>query len=494
MQPKEIIKKMTLLEKAAFLSGKNEWETRDFPRLGIPSLFCADGPNGVRKQEGAGDHLGPNPSAPATCFPTAAATANSWDEELEEALGEALGEEAMEEGVNILLGPGLNIKRNPLCGRNFEYFSEDPYLSGKMAAAFIRGVQKKGAAACAKHFAVNSQELRRMAMNAVVDERTLREIYLTGFEIAVKEGEAKTVMSSYNEINGIYANENRHLLKEILRDEWGFTGAGITDWGGSNDHCAGVKNGSALEMPTPGLDAARELIAGVESGKISETDVDERVEELLTLVLELSGQSKAYKKAEDKQALFQRHHELARKASEGSIVLLKNEEQILPLKKGLRVAVIGDFAFTPRYQGAGSSMVNSTKVDSVKEMLASQELLISGAVQGYQRDGREDDAMRTRPRCIGLWLSDAEHEHLMRQCAATGLNANAHIRKLIMGENLRPRPPDTYAALLRELSAIGNNVNQLAHQANARGEATQEEIHKAARLVREAVQLVRDTL
>lgn len=447
MQPKEIIKSMTLLEKAAFLSGKNEWETRDVPRLDIPSVFCADGPNGVRKQVGAGDHLGINPSVPATCFPTAAAMANSWDEELEEQVGEALGEEAMEEGVNILLGPGLNIKRNPLCGRNFEYFSEDPYLSGKMAAAFIRGVQKKGAAACAKHFAVNSQELRRMAMNAVVDERTLREIYLTGFEIAVKEGGAKTVMSSYNEVNGIYANENRHLLKEILRDEWGFTGAVITDWGGSNDHCAGVKNGSALEMPTPGLDAARELIAGVESGKISETDIDERVEELLTLVLELSGQAQAYKKTGNKQALFLRHHELARKASEGSIVLLKNEERILPLKKDLRIAVIGDFAFTPRYQGAGSSMVNSTRVDSVKEMLASQELLISGVVQGYQRDGREDEAMKKE----AVDLARASDVVLF----FFGLNEQSETEGL---DREHLRIPQNQIGLLQELARANENI------------------------------------
>ncbi len=447
MEPKEIIKNMTLLEKTAFLSGKNEWETRDIPRLGVPSLFCADGPNGVRKQEGAGDHLGINPSVPATCFPTAAAMANSWDEELEEQVGAALGEEAMEEGVSVLLGPGLNIKRNPLCGRNFEYFSEDPYLSGKMAAAFIRGVQKKGAAACAKHFAVNSQELRRMAMNAVVDERTLREIYLTGFEIAVKEGGAKTVMSSYNEVNGIYANENRHLLKEILRDEWGFTGAVITDWGGSNDHCAGVKNGSALEMPTPGLDAARELIAGVENGKLRETDIDERAEELLNLVLDLSGQAQAYKKAEDKQELFRRHHELARKASEGSIVLLKNEERILPLKKGLRIAVIGDFAFTPRYQGAGSSMVNSTKVDSVKEALAGQEILVSGAVRGYQRDGREDEAMKKE----ALDLARTSDVVLF----FFGLNEQSETEGL---DREHLRIPQNQIGLLQELAKANGNI------------------------------------
>ena len=243
---------MTLQEKAALLGGKGEWETRDIPRLGIPSMVCSDGPSGLRRQAGTGDHLGLNPSLPATCFPCPSLMACSWDQELEEAIGAALGEEAADQGVDILLGPGLNIKRNPLCGRNFEYFSEDPYFSGKMAAAFIRGVESQGIAACPKHFAVNSQELRRMTMNAVVDERTLREIYLTGFETAIKEGKCRALMTSYNQVNGIYANEHPHLLKEILRKEWGFCGAVITDWGGSNDHCAGVKNGSSLEMPAPG--------------------------------------------------------------------------------------------------------------------------------------------------------------------------------------------------------------------------------------------------
>ncbi len=394
MKYKEIIEKMTLKEKAAFLSGKNEWETRAFPRLNIPSIFCSDGPNGIRKQEGAGDQLGINPSVPATCFPTAAAMANSWDIELEEKVGAALGKEAMEEGVQVLLGPGLNIKRNPLCGRNFEYFSEDPYLSGKMAAAFIRGVQSQGVAACAKHFAVNSQELRRMATNAVVDERTLREIYLTGFEIAVKEGQAKTIMSSYNETNGTYANENKHLLVDVLREDWGFDGAVITDWGGSNDHAMGVKYGSTLEMPAPGLDAARELIESIKSGKIREEDIDARVDELLSLTLELSKSAKEYQKAKNKEALWEEHHKLARTACENSVVLLKNQDNLLPLDKNKRVAIIGDFAFEPRYQGAGSSMVNSTKVDSIKNMLSQSEIPFSGIVRGYQRNGNEDECMK----------------------------------------------------------------------------------------------------
>lgn len=389
MKHSEIIKKMTLEEKAAYLSGKNEWATRDFPEIGIPPLFCSDGPNGVRKQQGAGDHLGLNPSVPATCFPTSVGISNSWDKELADEVGEALGEEAAAEGVNVLLGPGMNIKRNPLCGRNFEYISEDPYLSGKLAAAIIRGIQKNGVSACAKHYAVNSQELRRMAMDSVIDERTLREIYLESFEIAIEEGKPGSVMSSYNEVNGVYANENRHLLIDILRKEWGFDGAVITDWGASNDHALGVKNGSTLEMPAPGLDAARELLEAVKSGKITESDIDARVDELLELTLKTQDK----KKCADKAAMHKAHHQVAKKAAVEAAVLLKNEEKLLPLKAGEKIAVIGDFAFTPRYQGAGSSMVNSTKVDSIVELIGNYDLQIVGMAKGYNREGIDDDAL-----------------------------------------------------------------------------------------------------
>ena len=240
MKHEELLSKLTPEEKAALLSGKTVWQTRDIPRLKIPSIFLSDGPHGIRKQAGAGDHLGLNASLKATCFPTAATIANSWNPDLGEEIGKALGEEAAAQDVNIVLGPGLNMKRSPLCGRNFEYFSEDPYLAGKMAAAYVRGIQSQGVYACPKHFAVNSQEERRMAMDAVVDERTLREIYLTGFEIAVKEGHAKAIMTSYNEVNEEYANENKKLLVDILRKEWGFDGLVVTDWGGSNDHVKGV--------------------------------------------------------------------------------------------------------------------------------------------------------------------------------------------------------------------------------------------------------------
>ena len=390
MKHQELIEKMTLEEKAAFLSGKNEWQTREFSRLDIPSIFCADGPHGIRKQEGAGDHLGLNASLPATCFPTAATIANSWDEKLGQELGEALGEEAAAQEVNVLLGPGLNIKRSPLCGRNFEYFSEDPYLSGKMAASYIRGIQSQGVYACPKHFAVNSQELRRMAMNAVLDERTLREIYLTGFEIAVKEGQAKSIMSSYNEINGTYANEHKHLLREILRGEWGFDGVVITDWGASNDHVKGVAAGSTLEMPTPGLDAARELLKAIEDKTLSMEELDDCVDDLLDAVITLS------KNAEGKKHSFEEsgHHNLARKAAEESAVLLKNTDNILPLTPGTKVAIVGDFAVEPRYQGAGSSMVNPTYLETIEKSVGNYELQVVGINRGFKRTGGEDAALK----------------------------------------------------------------------------------------------------
>ena len=385
-----LLKELTLEEKCALLSGAETFKTRGMPKHGIPQIWLSDGPHGLRKQAGESDHLGLNPSVPATCFPTASAIANSWDAALGEEIGAALGEEAAAQEVSVLLGPGLNMKRNPLCGRSFEYFSEDPYLAGKLAAGYIRGIQSKGVAACPKHFAVNSQETRRMASDSIVDERTLREIYLTGFEIAVKEGHPRSIMSSYNLVNGTYANENKHLLMEILRDEWGFDGAVITDWGGSNDHALGVKNGSTLEMPAPGGDSVRELLAAVESGKISESDIDARLSELLPLVFDTKAALDAAPREFDAAA----HHALARRAAEESLVLLKNEGSLLPLAAGSKVAVIGDFAKNPRYQGAGSSMVNSTQVDVLLDKLIDSELNVIGYQQGFDRHGKPDAALQ----------------------------------------------------------------------------------------------------
>lgn len=385
-----LLKKLTLEEKCALLSGAESFKTRGMPEHGIPQIWLSDGPHGLRKQAGESDHLGLNPSVPATCFPTASAVANSWDAALGEEIGAALGEEAAAQEVSVVLGPGLNMKRNPLCGRSFEYFSEDPYLAGKLAAGYIRGIQSKGVAACPKHFAVNSQETRRMASDSIVDERTLREIYLTGFEIAVKEGHPRSIMSSYNLVNGTYANENKHLLMEILRGEWGFDGAVITDWGGSNDHALGVKNGSTLEMPAPGGDSVRELLAAVESGKISESDIDARLSELLPLVFDTKAALDAAPREFDAAA----HHALARRAAEESLVLLKNEGSLLPLAAGAKVAVIGDFAKNPRYQGAGSSMVNSTQVDVLLDKLINSELNVIGYQQGFDRHGKPDAALQ----------------------------------------------------------------------------------------------------
>ena len=385
----EIIRKMSLEEKALMMSGKNTWETVDFPQYGIPSMMMSDGPHGMRTQDpNAGDHLGLGKSIPATCFPTAATVANSWDEALGEEIGRALAEEAITMNVQVILGPGLNIKRSPLCGRNFEYFSEDPYHAGKMAASYIRGIQSLGIAACPKHFAANSQELRRMASDSVLDERTLRELYLTGFEIAVKEGKAKAIMSSYNEINGVYANENKHLLQDILVDEWGFDGYVVSDWGGSNDHALGVKNGSHLEMPGTGKAGKNEILKGIAEGVLSEEELDKRLDELLDVIFTVNaGAQKANMHSFDTEG----HHTLARKAAEEGIVLLKNQDNILPLPGKTKVAVIGDFAKVPRYQGAGSSLVNPTKTpESILECIEDFDLRMVSFAQGYNRNAKPD--------------------------------------------------------------------------------------------------------
>lgn len=390
MKHEDILKKLTREQKVALLSGQDIWSTYGFPAAGIPSMVLSDGPHGVRRQMGAGDHLGLNASRPATCFPTAAGLANSWDTKLAEQMGAAIGEEAASQGVGTLLGPGLNIKRSPLGGRNFEYFSEDPYLSGKMAAGLIRGIQSNGIAACPKHFAANSQELLRMSSDSVVDERTLREIYLTGFEIAVKEGGAKAIMSSYNRLNGTYTNEDVRLLTDILRKEWGFDGFVVTDWGGSNDHVEGIRAGSNLEMPGVLGDSDEEILRAQREGRITDEIIDQRVDELLDVVLSVHKAVEEAAKDFDEEA----HHALARRVAASTAVLLKNEDGILPLKSGCKAALIGDMALDPRYQGAGSSVVNPTRLDKPADMLAQSDLEIVGVVQGYRRDGRKDEELK----------------------------------------------------------------------------------------------------
>ena len=381
---------MTLEEKCHLLSGRDFWQTQSVRRLGIENMTLSDGPHGIRKQEGAGDQLGLGGSLPATCYPTAATMANSWDPVLGEELGRHLGAEAAAQDVCVLLGPGLNIKRSPFCGRNFEYFSEDPYLAGKMAAGYIRGIQANGVSACPKHFAANNTELRRMASDSVMDERTLREIYLTNFEIAVTEGHPKSIMSSYNMVNGVYANENAHLLQEILRDTWGFDGFVVSDWGANNDFVEGVRAGSHLEMPSTGGDGPRQLMRAVADGRISEDEVDVRVDELLDVML---STRKAVDARKGKPFDVEAHHAFAQKASEQSIVLLKNEDSILPLKPGSKVAVIGEFAQKARYQGAGSSVVNCTKLDHTMDVIGNFDLDVVGFEAGYPRHGALDVAM-----------------------------------------------------------------------------------------------------
>ena len=380
----DLLDKMTLKEKASLISGKDFWQTVNIDRLGIPSAFLSDGPHGVRRQAAAADHLGLNASIPATCYPTAATMANSWDPELGEGLGQKLGQEAAVQKVNVLLGPGVNMKRNPLCGRNFEYFSEDPYLAGKMAAGYIRGIQSNGISACVKHFACNDQEENRMTLDSVLDERTLREIYLTAFEIAVKEGKTKSIMSSYNLVNGVYANENKHLLMDILRKEWGFKGLVVTDWGGNNDGVASLKCGNQLEMPG-NPDRPEEVMNAIESGALDVAFLDDCVDSLLDIIFDTmkNGVEKAPESFD-----VEDHHQFALKCAEESAVLLKNHN-VLPLNKEQKVAFIGDFLFEPRYQGAGSSIVNPTKLDNTVNLLKDLELNVVGSARGFNRYGKK---------------------------------------------------------------------------------------------------------
>lgn len=383
---------LSVAEKAAILSGGSEWDSRGNDRAGIPSFVMSDGPHGVRRQLGEGDHLGLGASKPATCFPTAGTVANSWDPELAEEMGEALGREAHDLDVNVLLGPGLNIKRNPLCGRNFEYYSEDPIVAGRMAAGLIRGIQSNGVSACPKHFAVNSQELRRQASNSVIDERTMREIYLTGFEIAVREAAPMAIMTSYNEINGVYAHENKHLLQDILRNEWGFDGMVVSDWGGSNSAVAAVKAGGSLEMPSPGFTSVRELEGAVKAGTLSEADLNARAAEVAKIA-RLTKTEGVGRNDLLKDDIIAAHHAVARKVAEGSCVLLKNDASQLPLQHGTRVAVVGDMAATPRFQGSGSSKVNATREENILDELRNPEtaaqtgVTVTGYAQGYDRQG-----------------------------------------------------------------------------------------------------------
>lgn len=440
MDIKELVLKMTLEEKASLCSGLDYWHTKPVDRLGIPSMMMSDGPHGLRKQEVESDHLGLNGSVPATCFPTAAGLANSWDEELIEKVGAAIGREAAAEGVSIVLGPGCNIKRNPLCGRNFEYFSEDPYLSGKCAAALIRGIQSNGIAACVKHFAANSQELRRMTNDSVVDERSLREIYLPSFETAVKEGGVKCLMTSYNRLNGEYTNENTHLLRDVLYGDWGYNGMVVTDWGGNNDRVKGLIAGDNLEMPTSNGQTDRHIVEAVKNGSLSEELLNQRVEKILALLYDTRPH------AQNKYCDKMRHHSLACDAAAETFVLLKNDG-ILPLKNAGRIAVIGDFAKTPRYQGAGSSLVNCTKLENTLTCLKSEGVPVIGYEPGFKRGGGKSARLLSRA-CELAMRADTVLLFL-------GLDEGSEAEGLDRGNM---RLPDNQLELISALSSVGSRI------------------------------------
>jgi len=353
MNVQEIMQQMTLEEKAAFCSGYDFWHTKAIERLGVPAVMMCDGPHGLRKQEGVGDHLGINKSIETVCYPTAAALASSFDRDVMRKLGEALGQECQAENVAMLLGPGLNIKRSPLCGRNFEYFSEDPYLAGEMGAAYVQALQGQGIAACAKHFACNNQETLRMSGSSNLDERTLREIYLPAFEAVVKKGRTRSLMCAYNAVNGTFCSENKMLLTDILRDEWQSDAFVVTDWGAIKDQAKGVAAGLDLEMPGGPNATGEEIVEAVKAGTLSEADLDKTVLRLLQFVKDSVEQRRPDAKI-DREAC--RH--LARELAGECAVLMKNEGGLLPLKEHQKVAFIGEFADKPRYQGAGSSHIN----------------------------------------------------------------------------------------------------------------------------------------
>lgn len=387
MKHASIIQRMTLEDKVALCSGAASFVTKGFEQYGIPKMIMADGPHGLRKQLAAADHLGINDSVPATSFPTASLTACSWDRELLRQMGEAIAREALEGGVAVVLGPGVNIKRNPLCGRNFEYFSEDPYLSGEMGASWIEGLQSLGVGASLKHYAGNSQENERMASDSLIDERALREIYLPAFEKAVKAAKPRTVMCAYNKLNGVYCSDHVELMRTILREEWGFEGLVVTDWGAMNDRVQAFEAGVDLEMPASDGYFDQEIIDAVRSGKLSEERLDESVDRLLELILS-SAATMPKSFSFDREA----HHQLAKKIAAQSAVLLKNEDGILPLAEGKKIALIGTLAKEPRYQGAGSSHINPTRLSNALEGFNTLGLEYS-YYPGYPLKGVADETL-----------------------------------------------------------------------------------------------------
>jgi beta-glucosidase len=360
MDYQKLIDQMSLEEKTSLCSGLDFWHLKGIERLGIPSIMVTDGPHGLRKQVGDSELAALSDSIPATCFPTASALAATWNRELVYQVGEAIGKECKQEKVGVILGPGVNIKRSPLCGRNFEYFSEDPYLTGEIAKSHIQGVQSQGIGTSLKHYAVNNQEYRRMTIDVEVDERALREIYLAGFEIAVKDAQPWTVMSAYNKVNGAYCSENKYLIGELLKEEWGHEGLLVTDWGAMNDRVDSLFVGVELEMPGTRNGNDERIVAAVKENRLEEAVLDQAVDRILALIFKAAETF-----SEEFEYDLQAHHALASKAASEGAVLLKNEGEILPIEKGSNVALIGEFAKKPRYQGAGSSLINPSRLDNI---------------------------------------------------------------------------------------------------------------------------------
>ncbi|MCI0767801.1 glycoside hydrolase family 3 C-terminal domain-containing protein [Bacillus sp. TL12] len=442
---KRLISQMTLEEKASLCSGLDFWHLRGVERLGIPSIMLTDGPHGLRKQEGDTDHLGLFGSVPSTCFPSAVGMASSWNKELIQRVGVALGEECQAEDVAILLGPGVNIKRSPLCGRNFEYFSEDPYLSSEMAANHIKGVQSQGVGTSRKHFAANNQEHRRMTVDAIVDERTLREIYLASFEGAVKQAQPWTVMCAYNQVNGEYASEHGYLLNDILKEEWGFEDFVVSDWFAVNERADGLAAGLELEMPSSGGMGDKKIIEAVKNGKLSEEKLDNAVERLLRIIF-MAVDNKKENAVYDKDA----HHQLAREVARECMVLLKNDDKILPLKKEGTVAVIGEFAKTPRYQGGGSSHIVPTKLENILEeikLTAGSDANVLYA-QGYHLD------------------SDVMEQSLIDEAKEIAVQSDTVVLFVGLPDRYESegydrehlRMPDNHRRLLEEVAEVNSNI------------------------------------
>ncbi|MFZ1382261.1 MAG: glycoside hydrolase family 3 C-terminal domain-containing protein [Scrofimicrobium sp.] len=393
------LKDLTLEEKASLASGSSFWYTQPIERVGIPSFMLTDGPHGLRKQPGSGDNLGIEASIPATCFPPLVGMGSSWDPELLEKVGKALGEETSIENVAVLLGPGVNIKRSPLCGRNFEYISEDPIVAGTLGAAYVNGVQSQGVGTSLKHFAANNQEEDRMRASSNVDERTLREIYLRGFQRVVEDAQPWTVMCSYNKINDVYASENRWLLTDVLRDEWGFKGLVVSDWGAVADRVNGIEAGLDLEMPSSGGSTDAEIVAAVKDGSLDESELDITTQRVLDLINKATEGAGKVEGPLDVEA----HHAVAREAAGRAMVLLRNEDNLLPLSPDASIAVIGAFADKPRYQGAGSSMINPTKLDKALDAIrevAPSATYAKGFSLGVTDD--KDEAARLRDEAVAV--------------------------------------------------------------------------------------------